>query len=209
MTALAFFDIARRGHHRALINNAAASAVGRMVLRLGKTYRLPVINIVRRQKQVELLCSLGAEHVLNSRDQDFYEHLCSLAQQLRATLILDPVGGEETQRLLETAPSGSAAVVYGFLSGTRMEGLTSAANMDHERMVGFYLPDWMAQKNVLQIVNDMRRVQHLAKHELQTTIQKRLPLTAVQQAIELYQRNPTAGKVLLVADPTKVLVDVP
>jgi ubiquinone/menaquinone biosynthesis C-methylase UbiE len=45
--------------------------------------------------------------------------------------------------------------------------------------VWFYLPDWMAHKNVLQVVRHMRRVQHLAKHELQTTIQKRLPLSAV------------------------------
>lgn len=207
MTALAFFDIARRGHHKALVNNAAASAVGRMVLRLGKTYRLPVINTVRRQEQAELLRSLGAEHVLNSGDLHFYEQLSSLAHLLKATLILDPVGGEQTQQLLGATPSGSTAVVYGFLSGTRLEGLPSAAELDHQPMVGFYLPDWMAEKNILQMVNDMRRVQRLAKHELQTTVQKRLPLTAAQQAIELYQRNPTAGKVLLIADPTKVPAD--
>lgn len=88
-----------------------------------------------------------------------------------------------------------------------MEGLPSAANPDHQRMVGFYLPDWMAHKNILRVVNDMRRVQRLAKHELQTSIQRRLPLSAVQEAIELYRRNPTAGKVLLVADPAKVPTD--
>lgn len=207
MTALAFFDIARRGHHRALINNAAASAVGRMVLRLGLTLHLPIINIVRRQEQVELLRRLGAEHVLNSRDQGFDKQVSSLALRLKATLILDPVGGEETPRLLKAAPSGSTAVVYGFLSGTRIEGLPSVKNMDHQRMIGFYLPDWMAQRNLLQIVNDMRRVQRLATKELETTIQKRLPLSAVQHAIELYQANPTAGKVLLVADPTMVSTD--
>ncbi len=207
MTSLAFLDIARRGHHQALINNAAASAVGRMVLRLGQRYRLPVINIVRRQEQVELLRSIGAEYCLNSRDQHFYEQLSALAHQMNATLILDPVGGEQTQQLLEAAPNGSTAVVYGLLSGTRMEGLPSAVNMGHQRMVGFYLPDWMARKNILQIVDDMRRVQRLAKHELQTTIQKRLALSAVQRAIELYQRSATAGKVLLVADSTQVPID--
>ena len=207
MTALAFFDIARRGHHAAIINNAAASAVGRMVLRLGQRYHLPVINIVRRQEQVDLLRSLDAEYVLNSHEEDFDEQLRVLAHRMRATLILDPVGGEQTQRLLDVAPDGSTAVIYGFLSGTRMEGLPSVANLDHHRMVGFYLPDWLAHKNVLQVVNDMRRVQRLAKHVLKTTIQKRMPLSAIQQAIELYQANPTGGKILLVADPTEILVD--
>src|SRR5512141_1317114 len=46
MTALAFFDIAGRGSHAAIVNNAAASALGRMVLRLGQTYHVPVIHIV-------------------------------------------------------------------------------------------------------------------------------------------------------------------
>ena len=32
-------------------------------------------------------------------------------------------------------------------------------------------------------------------------------IVAVERAIELYQRNPTAGKVLLVADPKEVAVD--
>jgi hypothetical protein len=54
---------------------------------------------------------------------------------------------------------------------------------------------------------DVRRVGHLVTRELQTTIQKRFPLQAVQQAITLYQAHPTAGKVLLVADPGKIHVD--
>ena len=75
--------------------------------------------------------------------------------------------------------------------------------MDGKRIAGFYLPDWIAKKNVLQVLMDIRRVQRLATHELQTTIQKRFTLSGVQRAIELYQKNPTAGKVLLVADPEK------
>jgi NADPH2:quinone reductase len=207
MTALAFFDIARRDKHAALVSNAAASALGRMILRLGLTYRVPIIHIVRRQEQVELLRSLGGEYILNSRDPDFLDQLRTLTHQLKATLILDPVAGEQPQQLLAVAPHGSTVLVYGSLSGSRIEIAPGASSIDDKHVAGFYLPDWMAKKNVLQILMDARRVQRLAITELQTTLQKRLPLSAATQAIELYQANPTAGKVLLVADSGRIRVD--
>ena len=50
-------------------------------------------------------------------------------------------------------------------------------------------------------------LRQLGVMDLQSTVQKRLPLSAVQQAMEIYQYNMTAGKILLVADPEKVSVD--
>src|SRR5512143_3444628 len=107
MTAFAFFEIARRDKHRAIVSNAAASALGRMILRLGQIYNIPVIHIVRRQEQVQLLRTLGAQYILNSSKPDFYTQLRALSSQLNATLILDPVAGDQAQGLLDTAPEGS------------------------------------------------------------------------------------------------------
>jgi NADPH:quinone reductase-like Zn-dependent oxidoreductase len=96
LIALAFFDIAKRGKHTALVSNAAAGALGKMILRLGQKHALPVINIVRKPEQAALLHSLGAKYVLNNCDPDFHDRLSALAQQLQATLILDPVGSQQT-----------------------------------------------------------------------------------------------------------------
>jgi hypothetical protein len=57
------------------------------------------------------------------------------------------------------------------------------------------------------VLRDTQRVQSLAATDLQTTIQKRLPLAVVQQALEAYRNNITAGKVLLVANPKEARVD--
>ncbi len=198
LTALAFFDIAKQGKHAAIINNAAASALGRMILRLGQQQHIPVIHIVRRPEQVELLRTLGGEYVLNNRDPDFSERLHTSATQLKATLILDPVGGEQTQQLLKAAPTGSTVVLYGSLSSSRIEVTSQASRRGNTGVTGFFLPNWIAQENIVQILRDGWRVQRLATTTFQTAIQKRFPLAKVQPAIELYQTNPTAGKVLLV-----------
>jgi len=203
MTALAFFDIAKRNRHIAIVSNAAASALGRMILRLGQIYRIPVIHIVRRTEQVELLRSLGGEYILNNSTPDFLDRLHTLSYQLKATLILDPVAGEQSQQLLDAAPADSTLLMYGALSGQRLD-LPSSSNKHVEH---FFLPDWMATKSMLQVLANAWRVQRLAAQAFHTTIQKRLPLAALEEAIALYQANPTAGKVLLVADPEKIPLD--
>ncbi len=198
LTAVAFFEIARRKKHRAMINHAAAGALGQMVLRMGQSRHVPVIHIVRREAQVELLRSMGGEYILNSTDSDFDEKLHRLAHQLKATLILDPVGGDQTRQLLNAAPSGSTALVYGSLSGIKNDPASQGIGDPTKHIEGFYMPDWLATKNILQVLWNLRRVEQLAKKELHTKIQKRFPLTQFQEALDLYQGNPTAGKVLLV-----------
>lgn len=195
MTALAFFHIAKRDKHAAITSNAAASALGRMILRLGQLYNIPIIHVVRRQEQVDLLRSLGGEYILNSSDSDFHDQLSGLSSQLNATLILDPVAGDQAQGFLDAAPDGSTLLMYGSLSGKRIDHQLVTQNGKH--IAGFFLPDWIAQRNLLQVLMDLRRVGRLVANALQTTIQKRFPLQAVQQAITLSQANSTAGKVLI------------
>lgn len=200
LTAVAFFEIAQQGGHTAIISNAAAGALGQMILRLGRTKHIPLIHVVRRDEHVGLLRSMGAEHVLNSSDTEFTEKLQQLSYQLNATLILDPVGGEHTDRLLDVAPAKSKALLYGSLASSR-KGTTLRNTSDStKRIESFFMPDWLATKNIWQVLGHLNQAQRLARKELHTKIQQRFPLTQVQDALALYQTNPSAGKVLLVSN---------
>src|SRR5689334_9698127 len=117
LSAFAIMEIAQRGKHRAIVSTAAASALGGMVLRLGKRRALPIIHVVRRQAQVDLILEQGGEYILNSSDTDFPEQLGTLAHRLKATLLLDAIGGPMTQILAEAAPFGSTILLYSRLSG--------------------------------------------------------------------------------------------
>lgn len=207
LTALAFFDIVKSEKHAAIVNTAAASALGRMILRLGLRYRVPVINVVRRQEQVDLLRSLGAEFVLRSDDSTFSSQLHNLTHRLKATLILDAVGGKLFQQLLSAAPFGSTVLLYANLSGEQLAIDPRGLWSEGKRVAGFFLGNWAAKRGILQVLRDTQRVRRLGATDLQTTIQKRLPLSAAQQAVEIYQNNMTAGKVLLVADQRSAWMD--
>ena len=207
LSALAIFEIARQGRHRAMVSTAAASALGGMILRVGKRWNLPVIHIVRRQAQVELVRGRGGEHVLNSSDADFVEQLRTKAHQLRDTLLVDAIGGGLTQQLADAAPFGSTILLYSRLSGQDSVIDARTALVKDLHFDGWFLANWIGKKNLLQVLRLSRQTQALLATDLQSPIDRRVPLSAAQQGIEAYTQNMTAGKVLLIANPREVALD--
>jgi len=198
LTALAFFDIAKRGKHSAIVSTAAASALGKMILRLGMKEKIPIINIVRKKEQVDLLRSLGAEFVLQSSEKDFITQFQQLTTKLNSTLILDAVAGEFARDLLNHSPLGTTLLIYGFLGGEQItiDGMTLLN--DNKTISAFWLRTWFKKNNFIKSLKTIRKVQQLLNSELATTIQKRLPLSSAQEAVEIYKNNMTAGKVLII-----------
>lgn len=197
LTAWALMDEARRGRHRAAIQTAAASALGRMVIRLGQKFGIPVINVVRRAEQVELLRSMGAEHVLNSNDPGFDEALRSLCNKLGASISFDAVAGEMSGRVLRAQPQGSRMLIYGGLS---MQGVTldpASLVFEGKRVEGFWLSAWLRRRNMLSQLRVARQVQQLLGSDLKTEIRARLPLEKAADGLSQYAADMTAGKVLI------------
>lgn len=197
LTAWALMDEARRGRHRAAVQTAAASALGRMVIRLGQKFGIPVINVVRRAEQVELLRSMGAEHVLNSNDPGFDEALRSLCNKLGASISFDAVAGEMSGRVLRAQPQGSRMLIYGGLS---MQGVTldpASLVFEGKRVEGFWLSAWLRRRNMLSQLRVARQVQQLLGSDLKTEIRARLPLEKAADGLRQYAADMTAGKVLI------------
>ena len=71
LTALGMLETMRREGHSALVHTAAASNLGQMLVKLCIKDHVPLVNIVRKPDQVELLKSLGAVHVCNSESSSF------------------------------------------------------------------------------------------------------------------------------------------
>ena len=207
LSALAMFEIAKRGKHRALVSTAAASALGGMILYVEKRHLIPVIHIVRRQAQVDLVRGRGGKHVLNSSDTDFVEQLRATAHQLQATLLLDAIGGGMTQQLAEAAPFGSTILLYSRLSDQNSVIDPRTALIKALHFDGWFLANWLREKNLLQVLQLSRQAQSLLATDLQSLIHKRLPLSAAQPGVEAYLHNMTAGKILLVANPQEVALD--
>lgn len=96
MTALGFAETARMEGQKAIVHAAAASNLGQMLNRICQEDGIALVNIVRKDEQVELLRSQGAQHVVNSSDEDFIKQLRQAIDQTDAFFGFDPIGGGKT-----------------------------------------------------------------------------------------------------------------
>jgi NADPH2:quinone reductase len=93
LTALGMVETMRREGHQALVHTAAASNLGQMLNKLCIEDKVPLVNIVRRPEQEELLRAAGATHVCNSTSPRFMEDLIQALIDTSATLAFDAIGG--------------------------------------------------------------------------------------------------------------------
>ena len=99
LTALAFVETMKMENHTAMVHTAAASNLGQMLVRICKEDGIPLINIVRKQDQVELLKALGAQYVCNMSEASFMEDLVLALSETGATLGFDATGGGNSGEL--------------------------------------------------------------------------------------------------------------
>ena len=93
LTALGMLETMRREGHSGLVHTAAASNLGQMLVKLCITDGVPLVNIVRKPDQEELLRSLGAVHVCNTTSPTFNADLVNALKATSATLAFDATGG--------------------------------------------------------------------------------------------------------------------
>ena len=93
LTALGFVEAMRRERHTALVNTAAASNLGQMLVRICLKDGIGLVNIVRTPEQVVKLREIGATHVCDSSAPTFLADLTEAIAATGATIAFDCLGG--------------------------------------------------------------------------------------------------------------------
>ena len=93
LTALSFLETMKMENHTAIIHTAAASNLGQMLVKICKDDAVPLVNIVRKDEQVEILKNIGTEYICNTSDDNFMENLVEALVETGATLGFDATGG--------------------------------------------------------------------------------------------------------------------
>ncbi|WP_374943550.1 NADH oxidase [Sphingomonas sp.] len=93
LTVLGMVELMQDGGFGGLVHTAAASTIGQMLCRLCREEGIGLVSIVRRPEQVELLQSIGAEHVCDMSGPGFEDELLRALVATGATLAFDATGG--------------------------------------------------------------------------------------------------------------------
>jgi NADPH2:quinone reductase len=125
MTSLAMVETMRLEGHSALVHTAAASNLGQMLQKVCLKDDVPLVNIVRKAEQVELLRGMGASHVCNSSEPTFMKDLTDALVTTGATLAFDAIGGGtlagQILTCMEAAASASGAAYSPYGSTTHKQ----------------------------------------------------------------------------------------
>jgi NADPH2:quinone reductase len=93
LTALGMVETMRLENHKALAHTAAASNLGQMLNRICLAEDVPLVNVVRRAEQKQLLEQQHAQCVVDSSTDSFLGDLTDALAQTGATLAFDATGG--------------------------------------------------------------------------------------------------------------------
>jgi NADPH2:quinone reductase len=93
LTALSMVETMRREGHSAIVHTAAASNLGQMLNKLCLEEHVPLVNIVRKPEQEDVLRAIGAVYVYNSTSPSFLADLTQALIDTSATLAFDATGG--------------------------------------------------------------------------------------------------------------------
>ena len=186
-----------------LMQTAAGSALGKMVVRLGRRFGFKTLCVVRRPEQVAELQELGADAVLAfDPDRDDLTQFVATVREMTGGqgvgFAIDPVGGATGSLVVKCLGRGARMLVFGTLSGTAMT-LSPRDLMSQDASIsGFWLGNYMESQKLLAKLTLVRQISQLMKEGvLGCDVGQRFELSAIKDAVALAQQPARGGKVLL------------
>lgn len=181
-----------------VVQNAANSAVGQNVVKIGHALGLRVGCVVRRTGATAVPEALGADAVLVDDGDGAAPTLPGGAQ---ARLAFDAVGGPATERLAALVADGGSVVTYGLLSGRSPRLSAQDLVFRGLNLRGFWLAQWFQEVPPARVAELYGRlVAWLAEGRIGARVAARYPLAEVAQAVAHAAREEREGKVLLTGD---------
>ena len=191
------FALTERGGHKAAINTAASSALGRMFIRYFKEKGVKTINVVRNDKYIEELKKEGADYVLNSEWPDFEAKLKDVATKEQATISFDAVN-TLAPKIIRNQPPNSTCYVYGMLGGGELDFSKVEHLEDGKKIAVLMYLDYIQEcKDKGELDKYYNEIHSRLKTTFKTHIRKVFPFEEIFEALDYYNKDPSQGKVLL------------
>src|SRR5215831_12419087 len=181
-----------------LLQTAAGSTLGRMVIRLGHHFGFRTINVVRRREQAEELLQAGGDAAIATEIESIEDRVQALTGGVGVPFALDAVGGTTGSAVARSLASGGRLLVYGTLAEEPLSLPSRMLFLGVKRIEGFWLSEWARRQNIVTMIRLFGRIQELmAKGVLTTEIGPTFPLDDIKAAVRQASKLGRSGKVLL------------
>jgi len=185
-----------------LMQSAAASSLGRMIIRLGKHFRFRTLNLVRKPEQVAELKALGADEVLVVNDQtcptEFRKQVSKICLSALPQYAIDPVGGAIGSLMVNALGETGRICAIAALSEDPVSVTNRTILMNRLKLFSFWLDQALLKLSRLEqlwFFQELHRL-HLAGL-FQVEQFQRFPLDQWEAAIQAAGSSTGGSKILL------------
>lgn len=146
-----------------LLQSAAGSTLGRMIIKLGKHDGFRTINVVRRTEAVDELRQLGGDAVICSSDGPIGDQVRRIVGEAGVKYAIDPVGGATGSGVFDALGDDGRMLVYGTLDQNPLS-IEPRRMIAGKRVVeGFYLGHWAASRQKWKMIALFRQISGLIR----------------------------------------------
>lgn len=181
-----------------LVQTAAGSTLGRLVIQLAQLRGYRTINLVRRPEQARELLDLGADAAFCTEEPDVVRSVRALTEGKGAHGALDAVGGEAGALALRCLRAGGVMLVYGILGGDPLPLHNGEMLFRGLTVRGFWLSHWFQHSPPDRVQPTLLALMQLmAEGRLIPPVEAAYDLADYLAAIAHADRPGRQGKVLL------------
>jgi len=201
LTALALVHrCARIEPGETIVVEAAAGGTGGLSVQLAKRAGARVIGLASSEEKRELVQSLGADAVVDSRAEDLGAAIREANDGKRVDAVLHMSGGDAFDAEMDVLAPLGRMVVFGIASREQREVSTASLLRGSKAVIGFWLAHLLSRPDLLvPMIGELLAA--IAKGELTVTIGEVYPLSEAARAHEDLIARRTTGKLLL--DPSQ------
>ena len=190
-------------NYTAIANSAAASQVGRMLLKVAQEAGITVVNFVRREEQVKILKDLGAEHIINRGEEGWEEKAEKVLAEQKVQVYFDALAGPDGGKILHLLPDNTDVYCYGKLTGKDIAFDVVELMTRHLTIKGYDIADDMADpETAAKLLQGAYK--NIEKGNYKSTIKAKYTYDRFEEALKASTSDATKGKVLHQTPTSKV-----
>ena len=167
---------------------AGSSAVGTFMIQLAKALHAKVATTVRSQTKGEKVRELGADLVINTREEDLVERVQDWTGGRGVDVVVDNLGGEYVAKGIDALRGQGVLVAVGFVAGLEVTFDIRNFFFGQKQIRGALAADIDELHTGLDFVRDGK---------IKPTLDRALPLSEAAEAHRLVSTNQVTGNIVL------------
>ena len=181
-----------------LLVHGGASGIGTMAIQLGRAMQARVAVTAGSPEKLARCHDLGAQILVNHREEDFVEQVRSATDDRGADVVLDLIGAKYLARNLEVLATSGRLVVIGLQGGTRAELDLGLLMRKRAAVLATVLRARPPEEKAAVVASVREHVWPLVgSGTVRPVVDRVLPMAEAAEAHRVLEAGENVGKVLL------------